>query len=346
MASVMTVRGPVSADSLGITLPHEHLFIDLRNQFTEFENPEKRRISHKKLHVGNLGVVRRNPYAIKDNLLLDDLEVTVAEVGTFAALGGKTIVDCTSIGIHRDPEKLYEVARRTGLNVIAGCGYYTHDTHPAEMDQWSAEKIADDIVSDLTVGIDGTGIKAGVIGEIGTSEPIHPNEKKSLLAATLAFRQMPVAIYVHIYPWGKAGLEAADLLVEQGVNPAKIVICHSDVELDLEYIRALLKRGVFVEFDNFAKEFTINPADRGFAGGVFVRDIDRVRAIKEILDWGYEEQILVTNDICLKCILHHYGGWGYDHVLRNVVPMMLDEGISRETIDRILNDNPKQVLAL
>lgn len=344
MASVMTVCGLVSADSLGIVLPHEHLFIDLRNQFTEFEDPEKRRISHEKLRMGNLGVVRRNPYAIKDNLLLDDLEVIVAEVNAFKALGGKTIVDCTSIGIHRDQGKLYEVARRTGLHIIAGCGYYTHDTHPADMDQWSAERIADDMVSDLTVGIGGTDIKAGVIGEIGTSEPIHPNEKKSLLAAALAFRQTPVAIYVHIYPWGKAGLEAADLLVEQGVNPAKIVICHSDVGPDLEYIKALLKRGVFVEFDNFAKEFYIDPADRGFAGGEFVRDIDRVRAIKEILDWGYEEQILMTNDICLKCMLHHYSGWGYDHILRNVVPMMEDEGIPRETIDRILRSNPGLLL--
>jgi phosphotriesterase-related protein len=200
--------------------------------------------------MGNLGVVRRNPYAIKDNLLLDDLEMIVSEVGAFAALGGKTLVDCTSVGIHRDPERLCEVARRTGLHIIAGCGYYTHDTHPAEMDKWSADKIADDIVSDLTVSIGGTGIKAGVIGEIGTSEPIHPNEKKSLLAAALAFRQVPVAIYIHIYPWGKAGLKVADLLIEKGVNPDKIVVCHSDVEPDPEYIRALLKRGVFVEFDN------------------------------------------------------------------------------------------------
>jgi len=344
MTSVMTVRGPVNINSLGIILPHEHLFIDLRNQFTEFDDPEKRRVSHQKLHMGNLGVVRRNPYAIKDNLLIDDLEVTVAEVNAFAALGGNTIVDCTSIGIHRDPEKLYEVARRTGVHIIAGCGYYTHDTHPPEMDQWSAEKIADDMVSDLTVGIGGTDIKAGVIGEIGTSEPIHPNEKKSLLAAALAFRQVAVAIYVHIYPWGKAGLEAAELLIKEGVIPAKIVICHSGVKPAPEYIRALLERGVFVEFDNFGKEFYIDSADWGFAGGEFVRDVDRVRMIKEILDWGYEGQLLVTNDICLKCMLRHYGGWGYDHILRNIVPMMENEGIPREMIDRILRDNPKRVL--
>ncbi len=99
-----------------------------------------------------------------------------------------------------------------------------------------------------------------------------------------------------------------------------------------------------MEFDNFGKEFTINPADRGFADGAFVRDVERVRIIKGILDWEYQEQLLVTNDICLKSMLHHYGGLGYDHILRNVVPMMEDEGIPREAIDRILRDNPKGVL--
>lgn len=344
--SVMTVLGSISPDSLGITLPHEHLFIDLSNQFTEFGDVEKRRISREKLCMGNLGVVRRNPYAIKDNLILDNLELAIAEANMFKALGGSAIVDCTSIGIHRHPEKLYELAQRTGLHVIAGCGYYTHDTHPAEMDEWSPGKIADEMVRDLTVGIDGTEIKAGVIGEIGTSDAIHPNEKKNLLAAALAFRHTRAAIQVHTYPWSRAGLEAVDLLIKQDVDPAKIVICHIDVEIDIEYIRALLERGVLVEFDNFGKEFYIDPADRGFAGGVFARDIDRVLAIKKLLSWGYEKQILVTNDICLKCMLHYYGGWGYDHILRNVAPMMLDEGILRETIDTFLCENPRRLLSV
>jgi phosphotriesterase-related protein len=212
------------------------------------------------------------------------------------------------------------------------------------MNEWSVQKIADEIISDLTMGIDETGIKAGVIGEIGTSDAIHPNEKKNLLAAGLAFRQTEAAIYVHTYPWSRAGLEAVDILVKQDVDPAKIVICHIDVEINIEYIRALLERGVFVEFDNFGKEFYIDPADRGFAGGVFARDIDRVLAIKKLLSWGYEKRILVTNDICLKCMLHYYGGWGYDHIIRNVAPMMLDEGIPRETIDTFLCENPRHLL--
>ena len=86
---VMTVTGPIDADTLGITLSHEHLLLDLRNQFTEFDDPEKRRMSRQPLRMDNLGVVRRNPHAIKDNLLLDDVDLTVCEAEFFKALGGR-----------------------------------------------------------------------------------------------------------------------------------------------------------------------------------------------------------------------------------------------------------------
>ncbi len=335
--SVMTVTGPISSGSLGTVLSHEHLLIDLTNQFREFDDPEKRRISRQKVCMSNLGVLRRNPYALRDNLLLDDLELAVEEALFFKRAGGTTIVDCTSLGINRDPKKLRDMALATGLNIIAGSGCYTYDTRQAET--------ADGIARDLTVGMDGTDIKAGVIGEIGTSAPIHPDEKKNLLEAAMAFRQVRAAIYVHTFPWARAGLEAVDILVDQGVDPAKIAICHIDVEFDMEYIKALLKKGVFVEFDNFGKEFYIDVADRDFAGGIFARDIERVQAIKELLDLGYAQQILISNDICLKCLLRHYGGWGYDHILRNVVPMMLDNGIARDTVDVLLRENPKILLS-
>ena len=337
---VMSVTGPVSVESLGVVLPHEHLFLDLRNQFSEFADPEKRSISEQNVDIHNLGELRLNPYAVRDNLLIDDLDMIVDEVLQFKQRGGTAIVECTSVGIHRDVTKLREVAERTGVTVIAGCGYYTHDTHPADMDRWSSEDIAQQMVCDLTEGIDGTDIKAGVMGELGTSESIHPNERKCLLAAAQAFPQQRVPIYVHTYPWGQAGLEAADLLIDHGVDAGKIVICHLDVQPDLSYVRSVLERGVWLEFDNFGKEFYIPPEERGFAGGVFMRDMERVHLLKQVIEWGYEGQVLLTNDICLKSMLHAYGGWGYDHILKNVAPMMLHEGVEQNTVDLLIRENP------
>ncbi len=341
--SIMTVTGPIEVDQMGSTLPHEHLFIDLRNQFTEFSDPQKKLISQQKVNINNLGRLRLNPYAVKDNLLLDDMELAVKEVLCFKNAGGQTIIDCTCLGIKRDVKKLQELSRSTGVNIVAGSGYYTQDTHPKEMAHWSPEEIAEQIVGDFTEGIDGTDIKAGVIGEIGTSEKILPDEKKNLLAAAIAFAKVNAPIYIHTYPWSQAGLEAIDLLLDNGVDPAKIVICHLDVEPDLDYIKAALNKGVFVEFDNFGKEFVIDPAERGFAGGIFIRDLERIQIIKELIESGFQRQILITNDICLKTMLCSYGGWGYVHILKNIAPLMRSEGLADEMIDMIILENPKRL---
>lgn len=341
----ITVLGPVVVEQLGIVLAHEHLFIDLRNQFTVFTDPEKRRLSQEKLALSNIGVVRRNPYAVMDNLVLDDFNLAIDEANRFVQLGGQTIVDCTSIGIHRSPERLHALAKATGLNVIAGCGYYTYDTLPFAMSSWSVSELAQQMIQELTVGIYDTGVRAGIIGEIGTSDPIHPNERKCLLAAAIAHQATGAAIYVHTYPWGHAGLEAAQRLIAEGVASHKIVICHVDVEFDLDYLHSLLSLGVSLGFDNFGKEFYIDLDDRGFAGGIFARDLERVQVVRQLVARGYETQILIANEICLKSMLHAYGGWGYDHILRHIVPMLRHEGVPQSAIDSFLIHNPRRLLS-
>lgn len=341
---VMTVLGQVEDADLGIILPHEHLLLDLRNQYTEPTDPEKQWNGQQKISMSNLGLLRRNPYALKENLILDELDVAVNEIMFFKNAGGSTVVDCTSIGIGRDVAKLRDISCRTGLNIVAGCGYYTHDTHPMDMDQRSVEDIADEIIRDLTTGIGDTGICAGVIGEIGVSNPIHPREEKNLVASAIASRQTNAPIQVHTYMWGRCGLDAVRILTDNGADPSRIVICHSDVSLVMDYITELLEMGVYVEFDNFGKEFYISRADRGFAGGSFAFDIERVTALKTLVNMGYTNQLLITNDICIKTMLHAYGGWGYDHVLTNIVPMMQDEDIPHVDIDQILRNNPREFL--
>ncbi len=342
--TVMTVLGPVPAEELGTVLPHEHLFIDLRNQYTEPLDSEQRALGRSELTLANAGILRRNPYALRSNLLLDSLSLATDELQPFVKLGGRTVVDCTSVGISRDALGLKLLARATGLNIIAGCGYYTADTHPDEFGSWSIDEIARRTLLDLTHGMDGTSIRAGIIGEVGTSWPIHPNELKSLLAAAVAQKQTGAALYVHCYPWGKGGLQAAQLLLKEGVRADKIVICHVDVEIDPAYIRQLLALGVFVEFDDFGKEFYIDPPDRGFAGGIFARDLERVQALRQLIAAGYARQLLITNDICLKSMLHAYGGWGYDHIAAHIVPMLREAHISEESIRLLCAGNPARLL--
>ena len=144
--SIQTVTGTITTSEMGITLPHEHLFIDLRNQFTPFNDEWKNALSKQLVAIDNLGRLRLNPYALQDNLVLDDMEAAVNEALLFKKAGGTTIVDCTSIGIKRQPQKLRDLSEQTGIYIIAGSGYYTEDTHPPEMAGWSAEEIAEQII--------------------------------------------------------------------------------------------------------------------------------------------------------------------------------------------------------
>ncbi len=341
---VTTVCGPIPASALGVVTSHEHVLIDIRNQFTEFTASARRAISEEPVQLSNLDALSRNPYAVKDNLVLNDLAVAEDEVMRFKRAEGDTIVDATSVGIGRDPEALRGIARATGLNIIAGCGYYTDDTHPSDMDSKSVEQIKQEMLSDIRVGIDGMRIRAGVIGEIGTSAEITPNERKSLIAAAEVQAETGLGMHIHTYPWGKQGLVALDIARQHGAHLDRVVIDHVDVEIDLDYILELLKTGAFVEFDDFGKEYFIDQRFRGFAGGVFARDIERVYAVRQLVEAGYLRQILLSNDVCLKQLLHKYGGWGYDHVLTNIVPMMLDEGLTGDQIDVLLKENPLRLL--
>lgn len=342
--AVMTVTGEINKDSLGVISPHEHIFIDIRNQFKEFSDISRKKISEQKVGINNLDKLSRNPYAVKDNLILDDEEIAVRELLEFKKAGGDTIVDATPAGIGRDPVLLKNMSKLLGINIIAGCGYYTADTHPDDMGRKTVEDVSEEIIQDLTLGMDGTDIKAGVIGEIGISEEMHSQELKVLMASARAQIETRVGILVHTYPWGSNGLDVIKVLMENGVPGCKVCICHVDVDIRLDYIREILKTGAFVEFDNFGKEYYIDKRSRGFAGGVFARDIDRVIAIKKLINVGYLKNIMISCDICLKSLLHQYGGWGYDHILTNIVPMMEEVGITNEQIVTILSRNPKAFL--
>lgn len=108
----------------------------------------------------------------------------------------------------------------------------------------------------------------------------------------------------------------------------------------MDYIHRLLDRGVFIELDNFGKEYFINREVRNDGYGNFIRDVQRVELLRQMAEEGYAAQILLSNDVCLKNLLHAYGGWGYDHLLTNIVPMMRELGVPEAAVDQMLRQNP------
>lgn len=344
MRTIHTVRGTVSADEINLICPHEHLFLDMTHEAVEPKTEADKALFYGEIQMKDIGILHRNPYIVKTNLVLDNIDGAVEETNCLAEFNCNLLVDVTTVGLGRDFMKLKEFCKRSELNVVAGTGLFVHDALPRMYEKKSAEQIAAWMIGEIKDGHCDTGIRPGVIGEIGTSEVIYPIEEISLYAAAMASTETNLPIYLHTYSWSRAGLEAVKLLLREKVKSENIVVCHLDVTFDDSYIRDVLNQGVYLEFDNFSKEFYFEPQDGAFSGGPFETDVARVRKLKELVAEGYTEQLLLANDLCLKGSLHRYGGWGYDHVFRNIVPMMRMEGIDETAIQKMIAVNPKRFL--
>ena len=341
MKSIQTVLGEVQAKDVKRICIHEHLLMDMTHEAIEPRTEEEKRIFYGDIRMDNLGLLRRNPYVVRTNLMLDSIEDAVEEVKPLMDCGCNLLLDLTSVGLSRDVRGLKTISEKTGLNVACGCGLFVHDSRVEAYRDWSVERLTEWMLKEINEGIEDTGIRPAVIGEIGTSEKIYPIEERSLLAAANASVESGLPVYVHTYPWSRAGLDAVDMLMKNGVKPEKICLCHLDVDFDEEYMLMALDRGVYVEFDNLSKEYCFEPSDGAFAGGPFETDWARVDMMKKLIERGYVSRLLAADDVCLKASLRKYGGWGYDHMFTNFIPMMRMGGVAEGDIIRIFDENPR-----
>lgn len=333
---ITTVLGEIEESKLGITSPHEHIFIDMRCCVDVTGNEPAR--FHEKIGLENRVDVFEDPYAVLDNALLEGVDDAVSELEYYRSLGGNTVIDCTPDEIGRDPLALKEVSERSGVNIILGCGHYYHKAHFPYVKDATVDELAQEMYKDLTVGIGDTYIKAGIIGEIGTSAVISKDEMKVLTAAGMVGAQTGKAIHVHTDLYTENGFKIIDTLTAEGVKEDKICIDHIDVNIRPDYIKGLLDRGVYVEFDNFGKEFYVNRRER------FAYDLERIHMLKTLIEEGYGDKILICNDLCLKSMWKKFGGLGYGHILRLVKNMAIDNGIPEEKYMSLLTDNVRNFI--
>jgi phosphotriesterase-related protein len=250
---VQTVRGAVDAAELGFVQPHEHLFVNLIP-------PNLRDLTGEPIRIEDLGALRRNWISNPENLFLDDEETAVDEMRRFGEAGGGTIVEQTIHGLVPDPEALARVSGQTGVHIVAGSGFYQVEYHPPELEHWSEEQIAERILGEILEGFAGTGIKAGLIGEIGLSWPVHPNEDKVLRAALRAQARSGAAVSIHPGRHEEAPFEAMRVVAEEGGDPGRIIMCHIDRTLfDAASMIRLAETGCCLEFDLFGQESSFYP---------------------------------------------------------------------------------------
>ncbi len=299
-ATVMTVRGPVPAPDLGVVLPHEHVFIDLLREY-------------------------------RGSGLLADEALAVEELARFREAGGSTLVDCTSEGIGRNPEALRRVAEATGVAIVMGAGHYRRPyLDEAAIDARSTDQLADAIVRDLEEGVGDTGIRAGIIGEIGCDRVISAVEERVFRAAARAHRRTGATITTHAARW-PVGDAQLDLLAEEGVDPDRVIIGHCDMVPDPAYHSRLARRGAWVQFDTIQGIHEVDTRRR----------LDWIRAI---VDAGLERRLLLSHDVCLTGDLAAYGGPGYAYLLTGFRDRMLEAGLPGSLLTRLMVDNPRRAL--
>jgi predicted metal-dependent phosphotriesterase family hydrolase len=189
-------------------------------------------------------------------------------------------------------------------------------------------------VSEVTQGADGTDIRAGIIGEIGTERKhITPAQERVFRAAARAQRRTGACIMTHTTHFGELALEQIALLREEGVPAGRIVISHLGDRHDTRELLKIAQRGVFMSVDNI-----------GYVGHGYPGDEVRARNVSVLTSEGHLAQILLSGDICQKTHLAAYGGKGYAHVPRRFVPLLHRNGLSEEATHQMTVVNPARML--
>ena len=311
MPHVMTVLGPVEPSALGFTLPHEHTQIALWHMPSRWDYWE----------------------------LTRDEPVILEELRAYREAGGTRPRRPHRAGRRARPAVARRISEQSELHLVMGGGWYRTAYYPPEalIDRRSVDSLAEELVAEATVGVGDTGIRTGIIGEIGTDKPwLSPAEERVHRAAARAARRTGLAITTHAV---MSDVGAAQLTVfeEEGVDPGRVVIGHADSYPVLDHYLSLIGRGASIEFDFLGMSFT--PTERHGEGRI-------VDLLLELLHRGHGDRILLSQDVCHNSQLRRYGGNGYTYLQSTFLPRLREAGVSDAEIDRMTIANPRRILTI
>ena len=310
MAHVQTVLGPIDPPALGFTLPHEHTQIALWH------------IEHR---WDYWQLTRDEPGILE-------------ELARYRDAGGSGLVDLTLPGVGRDPIWLRGLAEASGLHIVMGCGWYRSAYYPAEarIDRRSVDDLADELVAEATDGVAGSGVRPGIIGEIGTDKPwVSPAEERVHRAAARAASRTGLAITTHGV-LSDVGLAQLRIFEDEGVDPGRIVIGHADSYPRLDHYLAIIERGANLEFDFIGMPWPKESHDE-----------DRtVELMCELLARGHADRILLSQDVCNDSQLKRYEGNGYTYLAEAFLPRLRAAGVSDAEVETMTVANPRRLLTI
>lgn len=341
----VTVLGTIEPADLGATMMHEHVFVDISSwchpPAAEFSWREQ--YMDEPISMGILGVLRRDPLINRQNSVLDDEQLAITELGHLVAAGGSTVVEMGCLGVDgQRRDRLPEISRQAGVNIVAAAGLYRENHLPEGLAESAEEEVAECLRAEI-VGTRYGGVPAGVIGEMGTGDPMTELEARNLRIAGAVAAEHGLSLHIHLEPSAQEGVRAMEALAETDLPADRVVLGHADYpqELDLGYVEAMAQTGAYLGLDTFGLENYYQSIQ-----WVEARDTDRVKMLCWLLENGYGDRMVVSHDTALKTCLRTFGGHGYDHFLRDVAPELRTRGVSEADLKRILVDSPRELLTV
>jgi phosphotriesterase-related protein len=301
---IRTILGDIHAGELGVTTCHEHLLWRVPQPYTDED--------------ADLG--------------FDSVPVAIAELENFKSAGGNALVEMTTAEIGRRPKELEWISLRSGVHIIAASGHHKDKFSAQSLHNRSVNEIAERIIAEITVGIDQTGLKAGIIKAATSYDVATESELRVIQAVGIAHQATGAPVGTHTEA-GTFAIQQADLLLQAGVVAEKLLIGHLDRGLNIEIYLELAGRGVYLGLDQIGKE-------------KYWPDIERVNLIKTLIDSGYSQQLLLSTDSARKSSWHTYNpnAIGLAYLFVNFLPALSKAGISERTIEQIMIDNPARFL--
>ncbi|MFM5908404.1 MAG: phosphotriesterase [Novosphingobium sp.] len=319
MTQIQTASGPIAADSLGKVLIHEHVFL-MNMEYTINYRP--------------------------DFFTEETLDRAAQRLNALLALGYDTVVDLTVLGLGRHVPSLIQVAERTGINLILSTGLYTFDAVPGPFEFHGPglmvdgpEPMIDLFVRDITVGMAGTGVKAGMLKCAIEAAGLRPGVERTMRAVAQAHVATGTPITVHTAPAQHTGLDVQRVLAEEGADLARVVIGHCGDTTDVDHLMRLADRGSLLGMDRFGVDFAITTRAR-------------VDTIAELVRRGYGDRLALSHDCCVgwsdyfprfddyeRAMPNHH----LHHIHDDVLPLLREAGVSEAQLDAMFIDNPRRL---
>ncbi len=284
-------------------------------------NPQGFTYCHEHLHI--------DLSAQKDDIdcRLDQYELIRDELLTLKNLGVLNIIEVTNHFMGRNPHFIENLINETDVNVLLSTGCYIEGFFPSHLYSASAQEICAEMVKEIEVGIDGSRLKAALIGEIGSSENCFTDtEQKVFEAAAMAHYETGRPISTHL-SFSTMAREQVKLLKWFNVDMAKVTVGHCDLRDNLDDILWLIDQGCLVQFDTIGKNS-------------YFPDAKRIQMLCALSDRQLLDRVMLSMDITRRTHLKANGGLGFSYLVTDFIPQLKASGITEQQIDQMLRLTP------